>query len=483
MRYNENIENFGSNRGKTVKGDIEDMKTHKNWSYHPYKPPCRQNGDIYICRVVPSLDSIHLEWLDSEEPYQIYVRKKDTDEFTLAGETNKTEFMITGLEMDTDYEFYVASGEKKSRVRLARCGEAIDTVVNYLHPEDKVYAFSGNCLCSPSLIRHPDGYLLASMDVYGHAKPQNLTLIFRSDDDGKTWHYVSELFPCFWGRLFVYEKDVYMIACSTEYGDLLIGKSTDGAKTFCEPTVLLRGGNGKNNEAGVHKNPQPVVAYNGRLWNTMEWGAWGQPYCHAVMVMSAKIGSDLLDADSWLFSEPVKYDPTWEGVPEGRSGGNIEGCLVVHEDKFYNIMRYDMTKMTPPYGYVLAYEVNTEDPEAPLRYDHPIKFPANHSKFQMKYDEKRKKYYSIASLIKDAEHKAARDTLALMESDDLKHWKVERIIHERDNKEKIGFQYVDFYIEDDRIIYLCRTAINGAENFHNSNYSTFGILELPQNAN
>ncbi len=458
------------------------MKAHRGWSHHPYKPLCRNNGDIYICRVVPNINGIHLEWLDIGETYQIYIRKKSIGEFTFAGETNKSEFDITNLETDADYEFYVSAKEKKSRIRLAKCGEAIDTVVNYLHPEDTIYAFSGNCLCSPSLLRHPDGYLLASMDVYGHAKPQNLTLIFRSDDDGRTWHYVSELFPCFWGRLFLYEKDVYMIACSTEYGDLLIGKSTDGAKTFSEPTVLLRGGNGKNNEAGVHKNPQPMVEYKGRLWNTMEWGAWGQPYCHAAMVMSAKLGSDLLDADNWLFSEPVKYNPHWEGVPKGKSAGNIEGCLVVHEDKFYNIMRYDMTKMTPSYGYVLAYEVNTEDPEAPLRYDHPIKFPANHSKFQIKYDEKRKKYYSIASFIKDDEHKSARDTLVLMESGDLAHWQVERILHERDNKEKIGFQYVDFYIEDDQIIYLCRTAINGAENFHNSNYSTFGVIDLPNHS-
>ena len=38
------------------------------------------------------------------------------------------------------------------------------------------------------------------------------------------------------------------------------------------------GGNGKCGEAGVHKNPQPIVEYNGRLWNTLEWGAWGRGY-------------------------------------------------------------------------------------------------------------------------------------------------------------------------------------------------------------
>ncbi|MBE6762720.1 MAG: exo-alpha-sialidase, partial [Ruminococcaceae bacterium] len=38
---------------------------------------------------------------------------------------------------------------------------------------------------------------------------------------------------------------------------------------------------------------------------------------------------------------------------------------------------------------------------------------------------------------------------------------------------KIGFQYVDFEIEGDDIIYLCRTAMNNAHNYHDANYSTF----------
>ena len=109
----------------------------------------------------------------------------------------------------------------KSRVRLARCGKSIGTVVNYLHPEDEAYGFSGHYLCSPSMVRHPDGFLLASMDVFAANHPQNLTLIFRSDDDGQTWHYVSELMPCFWGKLFIHKNELYMLSCSTEYGDLL----------------------------------------------------------------------------------------------------------------------------------------------------------------------------------------------------------------------------------------------------------------------
>ena len=37
----------------------------------------------------------------------------------------------------------------------------------------------------------------------------------------------------------------------------------------------------------------------------------------------------------------------------------------------------------------------------------------------------------------------------------------------------VGFQYVDFAIEGEDLLFLCRTALNGANSFHDSNYSTF----------
>ena len=62
-----------------------------------------------------------------------------------------------------------------------------------------------------------------------------------------------------------------------------------------------------------------------------------------------------------------------------------------------------------------------------------------------------------------------------MESSDLNKWNIVcDLLDFRDaDKNKIGFQYVDFEIENDDIIYLCRTAINNAHNFHDANYSTF----------
>ena len=452
------------------------MKPVTSWDFHPYNPPVRDFGGIYICRLAPSKNAVHVEWLDIHETeYTVSYRKRGAKEenmFTV----NTCECDITDLEEYAEYEITVRAGEKYSRTRLVKTGDAVgDAVVNYLHPEDDAYAFSGQYLCSPTIVRHPEGYLLAGMDVFKANAPQNLELIFRSDDDGKTWHYVSELYPCFWGRLFIYQDRVYMLSCSTEYGDLVIGRSDDGGKSFTVPTVLLRGACHAK-EAGVHKNPQPPMIYNGRMWFTMEWGAWALG-THAAMVGSFPVGADPLDASNWLFSEPTPYDPSWKGTAEGPSAGNIEGTLAVLPDgKLYNIMRYDMGRAKPRFGRVLAYRVNAEEPEAPLLYDHAIELPGNHSKFMIRYDEKSGNYYTVICRITDPGKVSDRRLLSLMKSPDCEKWElVTDLIDFREvaDAQDVGFQYPDFFIEGDDIFLLCRTAMNGAANFHDSNYSTF----------
>ncbi|MBQ8408365.1 MAG: exo-alpha-sialidase [Clostridia bacterium] len=457
------------------------MKGYNKWSYAPYAPFLWEVGDIYVCRLAPGKDCIHLEWLDAGcENYEICCRPVGEGEFALCGQISGGgkeyyEYDIVGLDEGKDYEFYVKSGEKKSRVRIAKCAEAVGTVVNYLHPNDRCYAYSGNALCSPSLLRHPEGFLLASMDVFTGGSPQNLTLIFRSDDDGKSWHYVSELMPSFWGKMFMHKGEIYMLSVSTEYGDLLIGKSTDGGKTFSAPVSLLRGANGKAGYAGVHKNPQNVVYHNGRIYETLEWGSWlDKGYYHGAMVMSCDENADLLDPENWHFTPPVVHDATWEGAAPDGKAGNIEGTLVVAPDgKLYNYMRYQ-TQMEKK---ILVFGV-PDDPDAPIEYSHAVNFDGNLSKFMIKRDAVSGKYYSIISRRID-DPKTARNLLSLVSSENLSDWELvcDLIDRRYDDPKMVGFQYVDFEIEGDDIIYLSRTAMNGAKNYHDANYSTFHRIE------
>ena len=447
------------------------MKGYNGWSYAPYSPLVTGVGDIYINRIVPYTDKIHFEWLPiGNVQYMIYYRKCDDSEFIFWSETSDTQCDIEGLTIDTDYEFYVQCGDKKSRIRLARCGECIGTVINYLHPKDNAYSFSGNYLCSPSMVRHPDGYLLASMDLFGRGTPQNLSLIFRSDDDGATWHYVCELMPCFWPKLFVHNGDIYILAVSTEYGDLLIGKSSDGGKNFSTPI---------NN--GVHKNPQNILIHKGRIYGTLEWGAWNNhTFHHAAMVMSCDVNDDLMIPENWSFTEPKCFDPNFpefDGMSEYSM--TIEGTLAVSPDgRLFNILRFEKP------GYVIVYEVDTENHEAQLKYSHLMKFNAGRIKFMIKYDEVSKYYYTIANY--DYDHtllNTPRNLLSLMRTKDLENWEV--VTHIIDYRHKdyttVGFQYCDFLIEGDDIIFQCRVAMNKADNLHDSNYSTFNRIKYFRN--
>lgn len=453
------------------------MRAVNSWSFAPYSPPLYDVGHPTICRIIPGETSVHLEWIGEERPpFSVGYRPEGDEAFSWI-KTDENEITVENLRPETDYEFIVTAGDKSSRVRLARTCAIEGTVVNYLHPRDRAYGFSGQYLCSPCLIRHPDGFLLASMDVFEADRPQNLSLIFRSDDDGKTWHYQCDLFPCFWGRMFIHQGKLYMISVSTEYGDLLVGCSEDGGKSFGSPTVLLRGACHPK-VPGIHKNPQPPMIYGGRWWMTMEWGSWGVGY-HAAMVASFPVDADPLDASVWCFSDPVRYDPAWPGVAEGNSTGNIEGTLAVLPDgNLYNIMRYDMSKCTPKWGLVLAYRVQTDDPEAPLLYDHAISLPGNNSKFTIRYDETSGYYYSIISRISGPEHAYDRNLLSLMKSRDGETWTLalDLLDHRDMDPKKIGFQYVDFLIEGNDLLWLCRTAWGEPHNFHDANYSVFHRL-------
>ncbi|MDD6263072.1 MAG: hypothetical protein PUA83_08340 [Clostridiales bacterium] len=449
------------------------MKAVDSWSFRPYRPLLQPLKLPFICRLAPSETSVSLEWL-GEPDAKILFRKKGGDEWSSAAAASG-EAVLTGLSPDTDYEICAETASARGDIRLVRTGTYPGTVVNYLHPEDPVYGFSGHSLCSPSFVRCPQGHLLASMDVFASRAPQNLSLIFRSDDDGRTWHYVCDLFPCFWGRLFVHRGRLFIIAVSTEFGDLMIGESRDGGSTWGTPTVLLRGGCKKDAD-GAHRNPQPVVEYGGRLWFSLEWGHGRYASLHG----SIPADADPMDAASWIFSAPMHYDPSWPGAAVGDSSGFLEGCMTVCPDgKLRNILRYQIGNCTPSYGLAVVAAVDTENPEAPQRFERMMSFPGNHSKFMIKRVPESGTYLSIVSRITGPGHENDRNLLSLVASEDLVGWRlVCDLLDERESDpKKVGFQYVDFFFEGNDLLWLCRTAINGAHNFHDANCQTFHRIE------
>ena len=387
-------------------------------------------------------------------------------------------YTITGLIPDREYMLYIERNydHKKSLERRFRTGKTPGIVVNYLHPLDTAYIFSGQYLASPSVVRLESGAMLASMDVFAAGTPQNLSFLFRSDDNGNNWNYITDLCPCFWGKLFVHKGILYMLAVSTELGDLIIGSSNDEGYTWSAPVTLFKAGRcpSCNMVKGFHKAPTPVISHAGRLWAGIEFGG-----CHCMnddTLLSVSENEDLLNPQSWICSEFMAYDEGWEGAAKGHCHCCIEGNAVAGPDgEIYNFLRYQINDCIPNHGKALVLKGDIRNPEKRLEFERFVDFNSAHSKFDIIQDPVTKQYISIASKVINNDTPHQRNVLVALVSIDLIVWREAAILLDFSNMpvNEVGFQYIDFIIVNDDILYLSRTAFNHAHSFHDSNYITF----------
>ncbi len=470
--------------GQTRK--VGEMRGNTGWEYHPYRPAHKmaEANLPFICRLAPNESAIELEWFDKgcPGPHILKWREKGRDRPWCTKSVDEARLCIDGLEKGRNYELCIERKDKSwksSAIRLARTGSVPGQVINYLHPEDRLYAFSGRALCSPSIVKLPSGSLLVSMDLFASGAPQNLTLLFRSDDRGKTWYYVTDLFPCYWGTLFVHRNRLYMLGCSTEYGDILIGVSDDDGDTWSQPARLFSG-SGSSLSAGWGRAPLPMVIKDGRLFASVDYGAWKEGG-HAIGVISVPEDADLLDSPNWTCSDLTAYDPSWPGAPRGRSTGLLEGNMVIGKDgRLLDLLRIGLTACDPGYGVAVLLEANPEHPESRPVFHRFIDMPGgSNSKSYILFDSVSNCYFAIGNICVDPSTPGQRNVLALQASQDLYHWKTVRILmdYREEDPAKVGFQYITFLIDEKDIFYVSRTSMNGSGNFHDANYITFHVIE------
>ena len=444
------------------------MKGYDNWNHRPYYPANQLSGSInpYICRLAPGKDHCEIEWLGDGESFQLQYSERGKNSWNAIA-VEGHEYLLEGLEENTEYELLLTdSNHRNSNIRLLRTGSKVGIIVNYLHPEDKQYGFSGQYLCSPSLLLLPDGTLLASMDVFASNAPQNLTLLFRSDDDGLHWHYVTDIFPCFWGKMFWHQNKLFMLGVSREYGDLLIGCSSDYGISWSAPAVILRGSS-FSQENGNHRAPTVILKSHGRLWTGTEYGSWSKK-TFAASLLSIDEQADPMVSSNWTLTDFVKPCQDWPDSEAEVSGG-IEGNAVELPDgTVVDILRYSDNK-----ALILKAEPNS--PEEAMSFNKIIHFPVGHTKFEI-VRHCSGVYYALGN------PSPGRNILALYSSDDCITWtKVKQLInHSECSIKEAGFQYPVFCFRKNEILLLSRTAWNHAHNFHDSNFITFHKTDITQ---
>ncbi len=456
------------------------MQGKKHWGEKPHRSWLRDQNTVSITRLAPGESTLTLSWVDpmNRGTYNLEWRAWYTNDGWNSREVTGYEATITGLTPYRDYEVRVNRlGESGGESRYFRPAPVCGTVINYLHPQDERYDFSGRALCSPSLIRLPSGRLLASMDVYKGMGPQNMCLLFKSDDRGATWQYVCDFYPLFWGGLFLHGGRLYMLGCSTEFGDVVIGVSDDEGETWSAPVSLFAGACTVGGE-GFEWSPMPVMVHGGRIYLPMEYA--GREIGRFPIVISAPCDCDLLDPANWSSTPPYQPDIDLLGMPGVRMECLVEGNLyITPEGELCVMYRIDADGTGVLNGKSVILKVDTENPEGALTLHKIIDMPVGYrSKFMLRYDEVSGRYIAIGNLPTTNERYQQRNILVLLSSQDGEHWTVHKRIIDGENEQvfEVGYQYPSYLFDGDDILLQVRTATNGARNFHDANYSTFHVI-------
>ncbi|MDD4268297.1 MAG: sialidase family protein [Pirellulales bacterium] len=178
---------------------------------------------------------------------------------------------------------------------------ANDYTVVYESPDAAtIYAYS------PGLIELPGGRLIATMDQGGPGvgKLPNANRggmvwrgrVYASDDGGRTWQLKTDS-PMIHARPLLAGGRLYVLG---HQGFLVIMRSDDGGDSFGAPARLTE-------SSGWHQAPCNVCYARGKVYLVMERNtdpaAPGWPVAVlAPVVMSAPVGADLTDPNSWTFS-------------------------------------------------------------------------------------------------------------------------------------------------------------------------------------
>jgi hypothetical protein len=276
---------------------------------------------------------------------------------------------------------------------------------------------------------------------------------------------VAKVSPQTWSSLFFDNGSLYLLGPDHEFGQIVIRRSTDGGRTWTQPTNAASGI--LTQDKGMHCAPTPVITANGRVWKAFEWNPpeAGKGRRFQAFLLSAPEGADLLRADSWRATAPLANDAA-------KTGGNwLEGNVVIAPDgSIVDILRIDkqgleraaLLHLSPDGGFLSWNPARDR-----------IEFPGGGVKFTIRYDPESRLYWSLVN--KQRHPDARRNVLALTSSPDLVHWTVEATLLEHADQDKHAFQYVDWVFDGNDIVAVSRTSWEG-DTFHNANYLTFHRL-------
>ncbi len=358
-------------------------------------------------------------------------------------------------------------------------------------------ASTGIYLGSPSVARLDANTLVASHDYFGPKAPKNTagwlnsSAIHRSTDNGESWSHATDITGSFWPTVFAHADDVYLIGESARYESIVIRKSTDGGLTWTEPTnaqngLLRQGGSGFTAPNYFSGNNNMLVA-NGKIYRAFcdrTTLTWAEGY--NTFIMWAELDSDLLDAGSWHATNKLSFPTGVFATGPGGVPGWQEGSVVqAPNGEIWNLLRVNAgvnADRDTAAIVKLSADGSTVTFDAATGF---INLPGGSAgKFTVRRDPKTGLYLSLVNNIVNPEIQRQRNYLSLAVSEDLINWQLvatlladDQGLSVQDSAARTGFQYVDWHFDGDDLVYIVRTAYDGAHDYHDSNRITYHVLE------
>lgn len=391
-----------------------------------------------------------------------------------------------------------------------------------------VYAYS------PGLAITPGGRLIATMDQGGRGVKNIPGIkrgeqgriwngkIYTSDNRGQSWEHRSDM-PLKHARPFVAGENLYILGHA---GDLGIMRSEDWGGTWSAPSWLTEG-------ESWHQAPCNVHYARGRIYLVMEtktdpdFRGWSVSVL-APVVMSARVTDNLLDKESWTFSNKLSYrdyiaeygEPNLLGVPffnPGRTApdhkkdvrgmappGWLETNIVAFTDPdhiwhdpenrtFYLWMRAHtgasnmacIAKVTEDESGALTVSAAKAPSGKPLLY---VSCPGGQMKFHILYDEATELFWLLSSQSTDSMTDPTklpdnrynlpnneRHRLVLHFSKNCVDWNFAARVADSGNAGQ-GRHYASMVIDGDDLHMLSRSGDHRAKDSHNGNLITFHTL-------
>ncbi len=345
---------------------------------------------------------------------------------------------------------------------------------------DKLANVNEVYIASPSITIMPNGYYVASHDLFDSGTDYDTTKVFLSKDRGATWSRQSTIVGQFWSTVFEHHGVLYIFGPQRRGGNLIIRRSTDYGRTWTEPTSSTTG---LIREGAYGGTPNAPVIHNGRIWIAQS----------GTKVVSAPVDADLLDAGSWTLTGGVSEDhgrkhfgDRWQGWSEAQVVASPHTGVVLMP-KIRALPHTALFRVDETTGEV------SFDGSAPNAFP---SLPGGEKKFGARYDAVSERFFVLSNpvLPLEADHpelrgkpEMIRNTAGVLSSKDLVNWNVEKLFlyspHLDDGTFGEGFQYFNFAIDGDDLAVAARSAIdvgageNKPPRGHDTNLMTFHRIE------